>query len=264
MKALAIIDALFYMPKDGRITQVSDCSPFNQDLSPQIKASGIAGAVVAPCACGQCQNQWNCADRKTQEAADAVRKNPRQLRGLASYDSLRIGDSLRWIDEAVAAGNLAGAYAQAESCVSGLDAPRMYPLYGICAKLRAPLVLDFSSRERWQHHRPQVEVLAADFPELNILLAPPPHTNPGSIIRLMERLSHVAFILNPQDLIAEPTLCEFVEVQGRERVAFRAHPQTWAAAAETAVGMPLHEEAKRSYLCENAAKFFGFPIPIPS
>ncbi len=121
-----------------------------------------------------------------------VAQNPRQLRGLASYDPLRIGESLRWIDEAVSEGELAGAYVQAECCVSGLDAPRMYPLYGLCAKLRAPVVLDFDSRERWVHHRPQVEVVAADFPELDILLAPPPRSengeHPGADAALSARL----------------------------------------------------------------------------
>ena len=79
---------------------------------------------------------------------NAVARNPRRLRGLASYDPLRIGESLRWIDEAITEGGLAGAYAQAECCISGLDAPRMYPLYGLCAMLRSPVVLEISSREQ--------------------------------------------------------------------------------------------------------------------
>jgi predicted TIM-barrel fold metal-dependent hydrolase len=264
MTTLAIIDALFCIPKDARITQASDCIPFSQDLSPLMQAAGIAGAVLAPCLCHQCQNQWNCADRRTQEAVDVVTRNPKQLRGLASYDPLRIGDSLRWIDEAVNAGSLAGVYSQAEGCVSGLDASRMYPLYGLCAKLRAPLVLECSSIERWEHHRKQVEVLAADFPDLDILLATPPRSGADSIIRLLERFPHIGIILGAQDLIAGPVLCEYVEVQGRERVMFRAHPQNWAAAAEVAIGMPLHPEAKHCYLFGNAARLFGFSVPTLS
>jgi predicted TIM-barrel fold metal-dependent hydrolase len=258
MSDLAIIDALFCIPKDVRITQLSECKQFSEDLSPQMKADGIAGAVIAPCLCRQCQNQWNCADRKTQEVAETVQKNPKQLRGLGSYDPLRIGDSLRWIDEGATTGTLAGAFAQADYCIAGLDARRMYPLYGLCAKLRAPIVLDFNSRECWQHHRPQVEVLAADFPDLKIVLATPPHTETGSITRLLQRFPHITFLLNPKDLQADALLCEYMELQGRERVAFRAYPQSWQAAAETALGMPLRAEAKQAYLCENAATLFGF------
>lgn len=257
MAAAAIIDALYCIPKNIKITQVSDCLPFEQDLSPQMKASGIAGAVIAPCRCGQCQNQWSCADRKTYEVRDAVKRSPKHLRGLASYDPLRVGDSLRWIDETVSAGELTGAYAEAECCVSGLHAARMYPLYGMCAKLRAPVVLDFNSRESWQHRRPQVEVLAADFPDLHVLLATPPKTDAMSMIRLMQRFPHVQFLLSPDELQTQPLLCEYVEAQGRERVAFRAHPQNWLAAVQASSGR-LGAAAMRAYLYENAAKWFGF------
>jgi predicted TIM-barrel fold metal-dependent hydrolase len=257
MAAAAIIDALFCIPKNTKITQVSECLPFGEDLSPQMDSSGIAGAVIAPCKCGQCPNQWNCADRKTYEVRDAVKKCPKRLRGLASYDPLRVGDSLRWIDEALSAGELIGAYAEAECCVSGLHAARMYPLYGMCDKLRAPVVLDFNSRESWQHHRPQVEVLAADFPDLQVLLSTPPRIDATSMIRLMQRFQHVQFLLNPEEFQAQPLLCEFVEAQGRERVAFRANPQSWPAATQASSGR-LEEAALHSYLYDNAAKWFGF------
>jgi predicted TIM-barrel fold metal-dependent hydrolase len=264
MAAAAIIDALFCIPKSTRVLQISDCIPFDKDLGPEMKSSGITGTVLAPCNCAQCQHQWNCADRRTQEIVAAVKQNPKRLSGLASYDPLRVGDSLRWIDEAIGEGELAGAYAQAECCVSGLDAPRMYPLYGICAKLRAPVVLDFTSHERWTHHRPQVEVVAADFPELDIVLATPRNTDAGSMIRLMQRFPHIAFVLSPQDLQADALLCEYVELQGRERVAFRAEPQKWPAAVQTAMALPLGPAAKRAYLSENAARLFRFPVEVPA
>lgn len=264
MVTATIIDALFCIPKSIKVMQISDCVPFSQDLSPQMKASGIAGVVLGPCNCAQCQHQWNCADRRTQEIVAAVKQNPKRLSGLASYDPLRVGDSLRWIDEAIGEGELAGAYAQAECCVSGLDAPRMYPLYGVCAKLRAPVVLDFTSHERWVHHRPQVEVVAAEFPELDILLAPPPRTDTGSMLRLMQRFPRIGFLLSPQDLQADAVLCEFVELQGRERIVFRAHPQSWSAAVETAMALRLGPAARRAYLSENAARLFRFPVEVPA
>lgn len=257
MAAAAIIDALFCIPKNTRVAQASDCHPFGQDLSAPIKAGGIAGAVIAPCGCVQCQNQWNCADHKTYEVRDAVKKNPKQLRGLASYDPLRVGDSLRWIDETVSAGELIGAYAEAECCVSGLHSARMYPLYGMCAKLRAPLVLEFNSRESWQHRRPQIEILAADFPDVHVLLATPPKTDAMSMIFLMQRFPRVKFLLNPDELQSQPLLCEYVEGQGRERVAFRAYPQSWAAAVQAST-VKLGAAAMHAYLHENAARWFSF------
>ena len=262
MATATIIDALFCLPKNTKVLRIADCVPFNQDLSPLMKAGGITGAVLAPCLCGACQHQWNCADRRTQEVLNVVEKNQSPLRGLASYDPLRIGDSLRWIDESVEEGTLSGAYAQAECCVAGLDARRMYPLYGLCAKLRAPVVLDFSSRESWAHQRPQVEVVAADFPELDILLAMPPHPDVPSMIRMMQRFPRVVFLVSPPDMQAE--LCEYVEAQGREHVAFRAYPQSWPVATEAALTMPLSSAARHSYLFENAARLFRFPIEVPA
>ena len=234
MANAAIIDAFFCIPKKGGVAQISDCVPFTEDISPRMNASGIAGAVLAHGCGAECQHQWNCADRRTHEVVNAVARNPRQLRGLASYDPLRIGESLRWIDEAVSERGLAGAYAQAECCVSGLNAPRMYPLYGLCAKLQSPVVLGFTSRERWGHHRPQVEEVAADFPELDILLATPPQTDTESILRLMQRFPRVSFLFCPQELQADAALCEYVELQGRERALFRSSSKGWPCCVEVA------------------------------
>jgi predicted TIM-barrel fold metal-dependent hydrolase len=258
----AIIDAFFCIPKKGPVAQISDCVPFTEDISPRMNASGIAGAVLAHGCCAECQHQWNCADRRTYEVANAVARNPRQLRGLASYDPLRIGESLRWIDEAVSERGLAGAYAQAECCF-GLDAPRMYPLYGLCAKLQSPIVLDFASRERWGRHRPQVEVVAADFPELDILLATPPQADTASILRLMQRFPRVSFLFCPQELQADAALCEYVELQGRERALFRSSSEGWPCCVEVARALPLSPAARRAYLSENATRVFRFPLPAP-
>jgi predicted TIM-barrel fold metal-dependent hydrolase len=258
----AIIDALFCIPRSGTAIQISDCIPFRQDLTLQMNSNEIAGAVVAPCNCALCQHLWNCADRLTHEVRDVVAQNPKQLRGLATYDLLQIGDSLRWIDEAVAEGGLVGAYALTENCVSGLDTPRMYPLYGICSKLRVPVVLDFTSRERWIHHRPQVEVVAADFPELDILLATPPGTDSASILQLMQRFPRISFLLCPQELHLNAALCDYVELDGRDRAVFRSSSKGWLAAVEAARTLPLGPAAQRAYLSENAAQLFSFPAEL--
>jgi predicted TIM-barrel fold metal-dependent hydrolase len=225
-----------------------------------MKTSGIAGAVLAPSNCAECQHQWNCEDRRTHEIVGAVAQNPEQLRGLATYDSLRIGESLRWIDDAVTRNGLTGAYVQAEGCASGLDAPRMYPLYGLCAKLRAPLVIHFSTHERWLLNRPHVEVLAADFPDLDILLATPPRTNTASILSLMKRFPRISFLICPQELRSDPALCEYIELQGRNQALFRSTAEGWPQAVEMAKTLPLGPTALSAYLFENAAKLFNFAI----
>jgi predicted TIM-barrel fold metal-dependent hydrolase len=192
----------------------------------------------------------------------AVARNPKRLRGLASYDPLRIGESLRWIDEAVAEGGLAGGYAQAECCVSGLDAPRMYPLYGVCAKLNLPIVLDFVSRDRWLHHRPQVEVVAADFPELDILLASPPQADTASIIRLMQRFPRISFLLCPEELRSDTALREYVESEARDRAIFRSSAAGWPASVESALALRLTPVAQRAYFSENAERMFNFSLDV--
>ena len=260
----AIIDALFSIPQKGAITQIADCIPFLEDLAPRMKISGIAGAVLVHGNCLHCQYQWNCADRKTHEIANIVARHPRQLRGLAAYDPLRIGESLRWIDESVGKGELAGAYVQVECCVAGLDAPRMYPLYGQCAKQRAPVVVDFGSRDRWVYHRPQLEVVAADFPELDLLLATPPQSEVAVMVAMMRHYPRVSFVLGPQELQQDESLCEFLEIQGRDRVLFRSAGEEWPEAVQAARAVPLSPAARRAYLGENAAKVFGFAIEAPS
>jgi predicted TIM-barrel fold metal-dependent hydrolase len=136
----------------------------------------------------------------------------------------------------------------------------MYPLFGICAKLHVPVVLDFSTRERWLYHRPQVEVVAADFPQLDILLATPPRTDAASIFLMLQRLSRVSFLLTPQEMQDVPSLCESLELHGRERILFRSYPLNWCAAVEMARALPMSVGAKRSYLYENAARLFHFDL----
>lgn len=256
----AIIDALFCIPKKGVVAQIADCIPFTEDLAPRMQASGISGAVLANGNCSQCQHQWNCADRRTQEVVETVARNPMQLRGLAAYDPLRIGESLRWIDDAISEGSLSGAYVQAECCVSGLDAAFMYPLYGVCAKLRAPVVLDFADRVRWAHQLPQVEVIAADFPEVDFLLATPPVKSSASILRLLHRFPRISVLLRAEDMLSNPELCEYVELQGRERALFRSSAAGWATSAEAAAKVPLSPAAARAYLSENTTRLFGFRV----
>jgi len=188
-----------------------------------------------------------------------VRHNPSQLRGLASYDCLRIGESLRWIERGVTGGLLSGAYAGAESSPSGLNSSRMYPLYGLCAMLRVPMIFDFTTQERWNAHRPEVEVIAADFPELDIILAPPPRTDAVSIARLMQSFARISFALCPQELQNEVLMREWVECNARERILFCSSPKGWANSVETARTVPLHPWVLRAYLYENAARLFGFP-----
>ncbi len=264
MTSATIIDALYCIPRKAQVTQVSECVAFNEDLAPAMRASGIAGAVLAHGNCWRCQHQWNCADRRTHEIVNAVERNAAQLRGLASYDALRVGESLRWIDEAVAEGAVSGAYADAECSISGLDAPRMYPLYGLCAQLRMPVVLGFHSAERWVQHLSQVEVMAADLPDLDVLLAPPQDAEAASILRLMRRYPRISFLLRPEELQADAGLCEYIEMQGRERALFRSGAQGWAAAVEKALSVPLSPGARRAYLHENATRVYGFPVGVAS
>jgi predicted TIM-barrel fold metal-dependent hydrolase len=225
-------------------------------------ASGIAGAVLAPRACLQCHHQWSCADRRTDEVIALVRHNPSQLRGLASYDCLRIGESLRWIERGVTGGLLSGAYAGAESSPAGLNNSRMYPLYGLCAMLSVPMIFDFTSHERWAEHRAEVEVIAADFPELKIILAPPPHTDPVAIARLMQRFARISFALCPQELQSEVLVREWVECYARDRILFCSSSKGWASSVEMARTVPLGPSALRAYLYENAARLFGFATAV--
>jgi len=260
MPQTTIIDGLFCIPQKPRVSQPSDCVQFNVDLIPSMNACGIAAAVLAHGNCWQCQHHWNCADLRTHETVVATARNPGHLRGLASYDPLRIGASLRWIEDAVVEGGTAGAYAEAESCASGLDAPRMYPLYGFCAMLRLPVVVGFHSGEGWIQQLPQAEVLAADFPDLDLVLAPPAGSESESMLGLMQRFPRISFLLCPQDLERDAALCEYIEVQGREHVLFRSGAGGWTAAAESVRKLPLGPAALRAYLFENATRVYGFPV----
>jgi len=259
MTHTTIIDSLFSLPQRGPVVHIDDCVPFREDLTPGMKASGIAGAVLAHGNCRECPYEWECAERMTHEVAELVRQHPKQLRGLAAYDPLRIGQSLGWIDELVRQGTLAGVYIHSEACLSGLNAARMYPLYGVCAMLGAPVVVEFFESDRWAYQRAQLELVAADFPDLELLVAPPARGEPSAMVPMMRRFPRISFLLGPRELQGNDKLCEYLELQGRSRAMFRSAGEPWPAVSALALAVPLSPAARRAYLAENAQRVFGFP-----
>ena len=197
------------------------------------------------------------------EIVNAVERNPAQLRGLASYDALRVGESLRWIDEAVAEGGVSGAYARCGVLDQRVGRAPHVSAVRTLRQAAMPVVLGFNSAERWTQHLSQVEVVAADFPELDILLAPPAGAEAASILRLMRHFPRISFLLCPQEMQADAALCEYIEMQGRERALFRSAARDgrrrWrgrSAATESGGAACLS--------VQNATRVYGFPVGVAS
>ena len=58
-------------------------------------------------------------------------------------------------------------------------------------------------------------------------------------MRLMQHFPRISFLLGPQELQSDAVLCEYVELQGRERALFRSSADGWPPAVEAARGLPL-------------------------
>jgi len=258
MKHTAVIDALYSIPLKGPVVHISDCVPFHEDLTPRMQECGLTGAVLAHGNCRKCQFEWECADRMTHEIADLTVQHPGQLRGLAAYDPLRIGESMGWIDNLVRKGRLAGAYMHSEACIRGVDSARMYPLYGMCAMLGVPVVVEFFEDDCWKYQRQQLELVAADFPDLELAVAPPRESKKSSVVPMMRRFPHLSFLLAPADLQGSRTLCRYLDSEGSSRALFRSAGEEWSSAVAAALNVPLGPAARSAYLAGNAGRLFGF------
>ena len=78
----------------------------------------------------------------------------------------------------------------------------------------------------------------------------------------MQHFPHISFLLCPQELHTDAVLCEYVELEGRERALFRSSSDGWAPAVEAALTLPLGAAARRAYLGENAMRLFNFPVEV--
>jgi predicted TIM-barrel fold metal-dependent hydrolase len=258
MTHASIIDSLYSLPKKGPVVQLSDCVPFQEDLTPRMQQCGLAGIVLAHGNCRQCQYEWECADRMTNEISNLVAQHPDKLRGLAAYDPLRIGESMGWLDKLVRKGQIAGAYMHSEACIRGVDSARMYPLYGMCAMLRVPVVVEFVEEDCWKHQRSQLELVASDFPDLDLAVVPPRKSNKSCIIPMMKRFPRLSFLLGPQDLQESRPLRDYIDSEAGDRVLFRSAGEDWSSAVVMAQSLRLGPAALRAYLGENAERLFGF------
>ena len=78
----------------------------------------------------------------------------------------------------------------------------------------------------------------------------------------MQHFQRISFLLGPQELHTDAVLCEYVELEGRERALFRSFSDGWPPAVEAARTLPLGAGARRAYLGENAMRLFNFPFEV--
>jgi hypothetical protein len=120
-------------------------------------------------------------------------------------------------------------------------------------------VIEFFEDDCWKYQRSQLELVAADFPDLELAVAPPRESNKSCIVPMMKRFPHLSFLLAPRDLQGNRTLCKYLDSQqGRGRAMFRSGGEEWSSAVAMAQAVPLGPAARSAYLAQNAARLFGF------
>ena len=136
-------------------------------------AAGIQTVLATDLLAWSYPRQTRFALDMTDRITDLTRRYPGRVHGLADYDPLDIGASLKKLRTDVTERGYVGVYLHVYGYDIGLDHRKMYPLYALCQELGVPVsmqtghVLEAMPSE---HGRPiQLDRIACDFPELTII-----------------------------------------------------------------------------------------------
>lgn len=201
-------------------------------------------------------------DDPIEPVAEAVAKGGGRIIGAASYNPLRIEDSLKEIDRAVHDFGFRYVYFHPMTFGVAPNDRRCYPLYAKCNELGIPVGLQVGHSAEVlpaYHGRPYlVEDVAIEFPNLKINMS---HTGwpwTGEFCSMVWRHPNVygdisAYFAGGLD--AE--LVNFMGGRGRHKVLFGTNGLDPARALKEFNALEIRDEAKELILRTNAEEFLG-------
>ncbi len=261
----AAIDVLFHptsRPAKG-------ACPLHPPSEAEMDAAGVTAALVAQCDNWSCERNWLCEETKFDDVRQYIESSSR-LFGLAGYNPFDIAESLRQIELAVGSHDFRGVYVHLAGFGLPLTDARMYPAFAKAAELAVPIVVELL---RDCAVEGEVERVAADFPELKIVLA---QSNP-SVADLMLAAAHcenVFFALDAPSLLhvvnewtelassRDESSPDFFAEIFEQRCMWGSNGREWSEAVREP--FPLTSTARTAFFLGNANRVFALDQPPAS
>lgn len=233
------------------------------ELIAAMDSAGIKTILATDLLAWSYPRQTRFALDMTERIAELSRKYPGRVYGLASYDPMNIGASLRKLEKDVRERNFVGVYIHIYGYDIGLDSRKMYPLYAKCQELNIPVsmqtghVLEAMPSE---HGRPmQLDRIACDFPDLKIIGT---HTGwpwVNEMLAVATKWPNVYINISawlPKYI--DPALLRFMGSRtGSQKVMFGSNGLDWSRYLQQLSALDIREERLQAILHGNALQVHG-------
>jgi uncharacterized protein len=265
LATLPAVDVLFH---PAARTATGAC-PLLPPTEAAMDAAGIGRVLVSQCKRWSCERQWMCVDTRLDDVVRYTASSPRFI-GLAGYNPFDIAESLREIELAVATHAFRGAFLHADSFRLPLTDARIYPLFAKAAELGVPVLLQSSPVPRGDLDR-----LAADFPELSLVLAQacPQLADVTAIAAVGENvffaldsgaLVHLIHQWTALAVAHDESSSSFLSEVFQQRCMWGSNSLDWCEALRSVNSLPLLPETRACFLRRNAERVFALGQPAAS
>lgn len=209
-------------------------------------------------------------------AAFCREHGPRYI-GFAGVDPHRGMAAVREFDHAVRELGLRGLNVQGFELGLDIDDRLLYPLYAKCVELAVPVNIhcgtNFSTHASMYHGHPQaLDRVLRDFPELRVCASPPGWPWVNELIAVAWRHPNLwigTLAIRPR-LMTTPhsgyePLLQYGKTILKHRMIFgTAFPMMPVPRTlDEFAALPLPEDIRQRWLCDNAADFLGLDAPRP-
>ncbi len=231
-----------------------------EEMIAEMDEIGVESAILVACKVWSWHDQALMMDYDIDEIAETCKKGNGRLMGAASYNPLRIKESIEEVDRAIKEYGFKFVWAHPISFGMKPDDRRMYPLYAKCSELGVAVSMQVGHSAEplpsEEGHPMYADHVAIDFPDLTIILT---HTGWPWIdewASMLWRHPNVYGGINayyPSSL--DPSQVRFMDSsRGRDKVLWGSHGFGMTRCKKEFLELPIKDETKRKVLRENAIK----------
>ncbi len=255
MASVPVIDCLFSPESQGKLA-LPRCATPDPALLRAMDRAGVMHLLLAPCRHWQCERHWICGEIQIDEIVQYTASAPMHFSGLAGYNPYAIQESLDRIDQAIKDFAFRGVHVLTEGGDVPLDDKRMYPLYGKCAQLGIPVVIQVGVSMASIAKPADLVPVARDFPELVVVAGICGSIDLSATLQVIEHFPNVYFAFD--GLVPDPhDVSAFLHSPlAAERAMFGSNGLPWLDLIEGIARLEMPEDRLRAFLWENASRVF--------
>ena len=235
------------------------CSP--EEYVAQMDAEGYEKVFISMPKIWSWRENKMGIDYSIDEIYESIKKFPDRLLGLASYNPLRIMESLKDIERAIKEYGFKGVYVHTQGYNIPPNHRTMYPCYAKCMELGVPFALQIGHSLELLPSDPgrplYLDEVALDFPEMTIVAS---HTGwPWCEEAIAVAWKHPNVYLDvsahlPRYL--DKSFAAFMTTRGQDKVLYGTNGLGLKLIKDQFMEIPMKDEVRRKILRDNAIRVY--------